>query len=81
MPAQGVLVVGLNNGVVEMFDLSTSDPIGSHEVHSKGVKTMTTWNDEKVLVRHSREKLSIEPIEPCLRAEMLCTSMKVLTMA
>ena len=55
MPAQGVLVVGLNNGVVEMFDLSTSDPIGSHEVHSKGVKTMTTWNDEKVLVRHSRE--------------------------
>ena len=51
MPLQSKLVVGLNNGSVEIFDLSTSDLISSLEVHSKGVKTMTTWNDEKILVR------------------------------
>lgn len=51
MPLQTMLVVGLNNGSVEIFDLATSDLISSLEVHSKGVKTMTTWNDEKILVR------------------------------
>jgi hypothetical protein len=44
------VIIGLNNGSVEMFDLESLKNVAAQECHSKGVKSMTLWNDEKLLV-------------------------------
>ena len=49
-PLRRFLVVGLNNGSVDAFELATASLMSSHECHSKGVKSMVMWNDEKILV-------------------------------
>ena len=46
----GHVIIGLNNGSVEIFDVETLQKVAAQECHSKGVKSMTLWDDEKLLV-------------------------------